>query len=918
MSQDTTVEHHDELGPIPVPPASLLDRPLTMPRASTAGIAAALALVAALLLRFTGLDRWPLTVMEANIAQSAHDIVRGTGGVDHLFGAPAVVGWVSLLFFAGWPADSVARVAMAVAGLLAVVLVLSQRRSLGGGALWGAALIATAPTLIVASRRLDGGSLMVLLTLCVVGCAYRSPRSTSLTWPSLAGVSTALLILSGPLGIPAAALAWLAVLLLFERASTPRAEALGAGAAAGLGTAVLVSTVFLTRPGSFAAAHGELLSRFWGDHLSRVGQQGWLPAFNIILNEPLLVTLALVAVLAAPDRRLSRALAIWFLAAFTLMTLLGDVSVAGYALAVLPLALLAGVGMAHVLGRLPWRKVRRGDAVLYVAAVLLMLAAAISLVGLLTGGTSGGARDWLMQFELVVIVGVLPLSVAIALLGQRLTGDRLVLVLAAALLLLVAVSTRSAVLAASERTGMPGDPLADRATTGGVTVVVERLRRVSRDLTMGQRDAQDPGGGHGLRVAIDKRIQQPFAWYFRDFPNASVFDPDQDPAPAGADIVLLDGTRDGRLVAPGYTGESYPLAWSRPDALHDPDWAGLATDPFRPAAWRAFAAYLINRQPAVAPERHEYQVLAVGPVAERLFAMSGPFNLGDRAGAGSAPGQLNHPRGVAVAPDGSIYVVDSRNARINVYGADGTFLFSFGGEGGGPGQLARLATAGGGGASGIAIDGSGNVFVADTWNHRIQVFAADGTYLFGWGHFYDARDDPAATTQNPGAFYGPRGLALHDGLLFVTDTGNERVQVFQADGQFVTMFGAPGSGDDSLLEPVGIAVSEDGVVFIADSHNARIARYSTSGTWLDPIPVETWLGQQFFEPYVAVTADGRVFASASTAGMVIEIDLDTLVAIPRPAAEMRQPFGVAVSPDGLQLLVTDGVVQAVIRMPTGE
>ena len=60
---------------------------------------------------------------------------------------------------------------------------------------------------------------------------------------------------------------------------------------------------------------------------------------------------------------------------------------------------------------------------------------------------------------------------------------------------------------------------------------------------------------------------------------------------------------------------------------------------------------------------------------------------------------------------------------------------------------------------------------------------------------------------NEGLFYGPRGLAFHDGELYVTDTGNERVQVFTPDGTFVRMFGTIGSDLGNLLEPVGIAVT---------------------------------------------------------------------------------------------------------------
>lgn len=916
MSRDTLVTDRNTPNGAPHHGATLLDTSLTLPGLTVTSIAASLALLAGFILRFTGLDRWPLSVAEAELAHAADHIVRGTSSIEHLVGAPATVNWIALFFFAGWPDDSVARIAMAVAGFLTILLCLALRPMLGSSvSIWGGVLVAASPTLIATSRRIDGGALIVLLTLVLIGCLRMRSLGRSLGWSSLAGVVTALLALTGPLGIPAVLIAWLAAILLVERGPSLRLDDLAAGIAAGLATVVLTTTVFLTRPSGLTSSLGELLTRLWDLHLSQVGQRSWLPAFNILLNEPLLLVLAVVALVAAPNRSLTRALGIWSVASFLLFSVLGDVSVQGFAAVVLPLALLAGIGIAHLVERLPWHAIRQGNAAIYISAVLLMVAAAVSLVGLLSGGPGDDTLEWMTRFLLVVVVGVLPLSITLSWLGQRLAGDRLVLVLSASIILLSALTTRSAVLAASERPGLPGDPLATDATSASIGVVVARLHRVSRDLTMAERSSMDPGGGHGLRIAIDERIHEPFAWYFRAFPNAYVFDPDESVAPFDADIVILDGSRDGRAIAPGYVGESYPFAPLQPETLHSPDWADLLAGVVSPDDWRSLGGYLVNRVPATTPAQRQFQVFATGVTSDVLFAATGPFNLDDRPGAGAQPGQLNRPRGVAVGPDGSIYVVDSRNARVNVYQQDGTYQFSFGSDGSGPGQLARLTSAAAGGASGIALDTDGNIYVADTWNHRIQVFAPDGTFLRGWGQFFDALDDPVASTQSPGAFYGPRGLAFHEGLLYVTDTGNERVQVFEPDGGFVRMFGVPGDGEGQLREPVGIAVSPDGTVYIADSHNARIASFTTDGDWVAAIVVEVWSEQRFFEPYVTLGPGGNLYTTASALGLVLEIDPSTAAAAPLASTELRQPFGVAIGPDITQLLVTDGIVQSVLRIP---
>ena len=720
--------------------------------------------------------------------------------------------------------------------------------------------------------------------------------------------------MTGPLGIPAALLAWIAVLLFLQPRQLPALDALAAGIAAGAATLVVTTTVFLTRPGSFSASISENLERFWNDSLSEIGTSLHLPAFNLLLNEPLLLILAIVGLVCAREREIVRASLSWCGAAFVVMSLLGPVGTGGYALIVLPLVVLAATGGDYLVQRIPWSEFRRGPAVLYVGCILFMAMAVTSLLGLLIDGTGDDTGEWLLKFAMIVLVGLLPLALAISAVGVRVAGSRLALMLLAVLTVASLLTVRSSVLAASERPNEPGDPLSAGAVGADIPLVIGRLERVSRDMTMAQRTSQDPTGGHGLRIAIDRAIEQPFAWYFRDYPELTIFDPDIDVLPQLADIVILADTRDSKAVAPGYTGQTYLYARDQPAVIDDPDWGDLISGIVKPDDWRRFAEYVLYRDPAIEPAEHSFQLLATGEVASRLFPSAGPFALTDRPGPGAAPGQFNQPRGIAVGPDGATYVVDSRNSRVEKFAVTGEFLFEFGGEGSGEGQLGRFATAGGGGANGIAIGDDGNVYVADTWNHRIAVYTADGVFVRAWGQFFDAADDPVATQTHPGEFYGPRGIAAFDGQIYVTDTGNERVQIFNDDGTFVRMLGIPGNGDNQLREPVGIAVNAAGEILVADSHNARIARFAADGTWLAPWPVEQWADQQFFEPYLALGTDGSLYASASTAGVIAVLGPDGTPGIPISGQEMRQPFGVTTSLDGTSLLITDGTLHAVVTV----
>lgn len=163
-----------------------------------------------------------------------------------------------------------------------------------------------------------------------------------------------------------------------------------------------------------------------------------------------------------------------------------------------------------------------------------------------------------------------------------------------------------------------------------------------------------------------------------------------------------------------------------------------------------------------------------------------------------APATFVSPSGIDVGSDGRVYVTDTGNVRTQVFANDRTYLYQWpsqgntialddmghafeveeggvvrkydlsgvelahwGSYGSGPGQFAA--------PEGIAVDAHGNVYVSDTYNHRVQVFTNDGTFLMQWGSFGSAL----------GQFYRPMGIAVAaDGTIYVSDTWNGRVQVF--------------------------------------------------------------------------------------------------------------------------------------------
>jgi len=211
-------------------------------------------------------------------------------------------------------------------------------------------------------------------------------------------------------------------------------------------------------------------------------------------------------------------------------------------------------------------------------------------------------------------------------------------------------------------------------------------------------------------------------------------------------------------------------------------------------------------------------------------------------------------------------VADTENHRIQHLKADGTVLqvwgsFADASKGAAPGGTFYEPW-------GIAIGPDGSVFVADTWNHRVQKFSSSGQFITMWGTFGQA--------ENPTAFWGPRGLAFDSkGNLFVTDTGNKRVVIFDTDGNYINQFGTVGMQAGEFDEPVGIAISQEDVVYVADTWNQRIQAFmgDSSGNFTPLISwdIVGWYGQSLDnKPFLAIDQRDRIFVSDPEGYRILE------------------------------------------------
>ncbi|MHB1317766.1 MAG: flippase activity-associated protein Agl23 [Anaerolineae bacterium] len=385
-------------------------------------------------------------------------------------------------------------------------------------------------------------------------------------------------------------------------------------------------------------------------------------------------------------------------------------------------------------------------------------------------------------------------------------------------------------------------------------------------------------GGRHLKIAYDNETSWPFVWYLRNYDKAVYFG-EAPSGPLDADVVLV-GTANEAATTPfigeGYIRREHRLIWwpyqdwymsMTPASL----WEDISTPEGRQALWNIFfyrkwdkpltewpyvtrfAMYVSQDVAQKMWDAGPEALTAQMPVAPNVYLEKWTSLAASRAIglAGSGQGQLRSPKGIATDGVGDLYVVDSQNHRIQVYSADGGYLRQWGSQGAEAGQFQE--------PWGVAVAPDGTVYVADTWNHRIQMFDAGGTYLREWGTFGETGDDVTLD----GVFYGPRGLALDsEGSLYVSDTGNKRVLKYSAGGELLASVGGSGDAPGQFQEPVGLAVSPDGEVYVADTWNKRIQVFDADLNYVREWDINGWDSVSVTnKPYLAVDTNGTVWAT---------------------------------------------------------
>ena len=430
----------------------------------------------------------------------------------------------------------------------------------------------------------------------------------------------------------------------------------------------------------------------------------------------------------------------------------------------------------------------------------------------------------------------------------------------------------------------------------GPKIILKQIEEISKRTTMGLN----------IKVAYDNHGLYPYWWYLRNYPNKIVYLENPTRTLEDAPLIIAGSDKYAKIDAivrdNYYAYEYMRLWWPMQDywdltydrvkaALVNPDMRQSLLDIWLNRDYSLYAKTTGNQfltlENWLPSERMRFYVrkdiaaqmwqlnsgapletiTITDPYADKMISRQPDYFISK---SGSAAGDLNEPRGIHISQDGSIFVADSNNNRIQQFSQTGELLSSWGTyasvqEGKAPGGTLNQPW-------GVVTGKDGSVYVVDTFNHRIQKFSSNGEFIKTLGIF--------AQGTNPDTIWGPRGIAIDPkGNVIIADTGNKRVVIYDKDLNFITQFGGAGFEAGQFDEPVGIDVSDTGIIAVADTWNRRVQFFSPDESGLvytqtGEFEVDAWYGQSLEnKPFLAFSPKGTLFVTDPEGGRILEFSL---------------------------------------------
>jgi len=613
---------------------------------------------------------------------------------------------------------------------------------------------------------------------------------------------------------------------------------------------------------------------------------------------------------------------------------------------VLPMILLAGWAFGRFLDGVDWSFFTQRKGWIVLVSGIIFFVALFNALGMLLGENPpfAGALATQLQTTMNFIASVITSFIAgfFMVMNVRDWRWKQYLRFGAGLLLvaLTAITVRSSFRAAYVKYDEATEFLVYAHSATGPKTALEQIEDLSVRMT----------GELGLRIAYDNETTYPFWWYLRNYPNAMNFG-----ANPSRDLlnypVILAGDPNWARIDPLLTDryeifEYNRIVWPMQDYWNltwDRVMGYLTSSEYRSALFqiwlnRDYSEYgyltggdysLENWSPSTRFRLYVRKDIAAmvwdygqsgevellpeyeDPYLDRMTTLLPDLIYG---GPGVEQGLFNGPRNMAFTEDGSFYVADALNHRIQHLAADGTVLNVWGtfadqSQGSAPGGTFYEPW-------GIAVANDGSIYVADTWNHRIQHFTAEGEFIDQFGYFGQAESEYA--------FWGPRDVLVDDeGRLYVMDTGNKRIVIFDEDGTYLTEFGMFGLAEGEFDEPVAFDLDEDGLLYITDTWNQRVQVFQPDGqgsyTYLRSWTVDAWYGQSLDnKPYI-VASNGAVCVSDPEGFRILcfSTEGEFLLGwdiIDQASGQYGMPYGLFMT-DECELWVVDGANGRMARYP---
>ncbi len=604
-----------------------------------------------------------------------------------------------------------------------------------------------------------------------------------------------------------------------------------------------------------------------------------------------------------------------------------------------PMAIFGGWWGAQVFHRIDWKKVRDTQG----WWLLALLPALLFVLATLAGSVPSGGRelDALSRtVRFILALGLMGALFYFAYFAFLRSGWRLTLRLTAltAFTILFLLTVRFSYLLTYVNYDMATEYLVYAHASPDVKRALQEIETIS-ERTVGEREIQ---------VSYDDDVAWPMTWYMRFYPNHIFYGANPTTEAMSAPVILV-GSKNYAKVEPyvsrDYVSRNYRLVWWPEEGYKGLTFSqilGAFNDPERRS--RLWQIFFFRDHPDRSltewPHRHDFRLYIHRDIADLVWDL----NVVPTAGGGSFRSQsfnyeeversasaaysgfydtlpLANPRSIAIGADGLRYILDTGNNRVVALNADGSFRAAFGStcfleeedsqgcidpDGNGPREL-------GDGQFrepwGIAVGADGTIFVADTWNGRIQSFDSQGNFLRKWGAFNTITDE----NRHPYSLFGPRGLAVTPaGNLLVADTGNKRILEFSPAGEFIRQVGGGGIILGHFEEPVDVAIHPPtGNVLVSDAWNRRIQVLSSELVPLFEWLIPTWESQDIWDkPYIAAAADGTVYATDPQFAQVYVLSSGGVVqsSFGRYGGGLNnfaKPTGIAVDPLSGEILVAD-------------